>query len=557
MQLRITAAGILYCIRLNEIIIAFISLLGGFLSPVLLSSGENRPNMLFGYILILISGAMLCAAVRKWRSVTRVSFLGTIVLYSLWFNEWYSPAMYGNSIPQQLPVALIWLCVFTAIYLLMPVLYELIKRETAHEGDILLILANAVFCYIYLHQILFTHFRPYLALAAVCLAAAHFVLLAVVHRRCPQDKNLKTSLSLLGLLFITIAIPLYFKMYVLAIILAGEGIVLTFVAVQYRSRITQLFSVIAFIFAIAALCKQLPLHQSEFSLIFNNAFGSWCFVAAAFYIAHLLYRFQKEDAQEFSANVFAQILFCFSVLLLLIAGCMEWFEHVRYNLRVAQSLHSAEFLEGMVILCSICIVLFVLPVFRPAGILPVVGTTILAFLTCAGTLQIFNKLYDSSFIIFGNIPFVIALAPLAGLAIAAIFIKRDNSYSEIKQMASLFGIAAVLYAWLLLTEEIYLYWNYAGKLSLSAGIDKGQMWISIMWAIYAAFVIAIGLWRKIIIMRYLGFGLFVLVIAKVFIFDMGTLEKVHRIAGFIVLGMVLIAVSYLYQFLKKNKSFEK
>ena len=36
-----------------------------------------------------------------------------------------------------------------------------------------------------------------------------------------------------------------------------------------------------------------------------------------------------------------------------------------------------------------------------------------------------------------------------------------------------------------------------------------------------------------------------------------TLEKIYRIAGFIVLGLVLIGVSYLYQYLRKTGFFDK
>ncbi len=42
----VTAAAMLYAVSLNEIVAAFLSLLGGFLTPVLVSTGENLPNPL-------------------------------------------------------------------------------------------------------------------------------------------------------------------------------------------------------------------------------------------------------------------------------------------------------------------------------------------------------------------------------------------------------------------------------------------------------------------------------------------------------------------------------
>lgn len=557
LAIAITAAGMLYAVRLNEIIVAFISLLGGFLSPVLLSTGENRPNTLFGYITILIGGAMACAAVRKWRSVSRLSFVGMALLYIGWFHEWYKPAMYGDAIPDQLPVAIVWLCVFAAIYLIMPVLYELLKREAAHKGDVLLIAANAFFCYVYLHQILFSHHRPYLALAVVCLGAAHLVLMGIVHNRCPHDTALKSALLVLGLFFVSIAIPLYLKMYAAALAWSGEGMVLTLIAIRYRSGIVQLASFAAFALAIASVAKHAPLHHGEFTLILNNAFGSWCFVAAALYIAHLLYRCTtslKVAADD--AAYLPQAMFCMSLTVLFAAAMMEWYGHTEYNL--ISIAHEKWFAKGAVIICSAFVVLFLLPVFRPKGTLPVVAATALVVGVSVATLAMFPDFYEGKFTIFANAPFAVGLAPLVALTIGAVLLYRSGAFvPAVQQAARGYGLAIVVFLWLLLTEEMYLYWNYPGRVSFRAGIDLGQMWISIMWAIYAAAVIGVGLWRKIITLRYIGLCFFTIVLIKVFVFDMSTLEKVYRIAGFIVLGLVLIGVSYLYQYLRKTGFFEK
>ena len=93
MYILVTAAAMLYAVSLNEIIVAFLSLLGGFLTPVLVSTGENRPIALFTYTLILGVGAMLCALYRKWRAVNVLAFVGTFLLYTGWFEKFYRPVM--------------------------------------------------------------------------------------------------------------------------------------------------------------------------------------------------------------------------------------------------------------------------------------------------------------------------------------------------------------------------------------------------------------------------------------------------------------------------------
>jgi len=45
----------------------------------------------------------------------------------------------------------------------------------------------------------------------------------------------------------------------------------------------------------------------------------------------------------------------------------------------------------------------------------------------------------------------------------------------------------------------------------------------------------------------LALGLLLLTIAKVFLIDLASLERIYRIASFLALGVILLSVSYLYQ----------
>ena len=77
-----------------------------------------------------------------------------------------------------------------------------------------------------------------------------------------------------------------------------------------------------------------------------------------------------------------------------------------------------------------------------------------------------------------------------------------------------------------------------------------DMYISVMWAVYAAILMMVGFWRKAALLRYISLGLFGLLLAKVFILDMSTVRSVYRIAAFFATGVTLVGVSYLYQCLK-------
>ncbi len=82
------------------------------------------------------------------------------------------------------------------------------------------------------------------------------------------------------------------------------------------------------------------------------------------------------------------------------------------------------------------------------------------------------------------------------------------------------------------------------------------MYISVMWAVYGAALMAVGFWRKNKILRYIALGLFAVLLVKVFIWDTKTMKSVYRIAAFLATGVTLVGVSYLYQYVRKKGFFD-
>jgi uncharacterized membrane protein len=57
----------------------------------------------------------------------------------------------------------------------------------------------------------------------------------------------------------------------------------------------------------------------------------------------------------------------------------------------------------------------------------------------------------------------------------------------------------------------------------------------------------LGMRRKYPPIRYFAIALFGIALIKVFLVDLETLGGVYRIAGFVVVGLILLVVSFLYQ----------
>jgi len=558
LSILITASAMFYAVSLNEIIIAFLCLLGGFATPAIVSTGENLPVPLFSYVLVLSIGAILCAYYRKWRAVNVLAFIGTFTLYTGWFEKFYRPEIIRGVQEGvgQMPVALGWLTVFFGIYLVMPTLYGLVKRVKAQREDVLLILANAAVTFYYLWTILFAKYRVELAFCSLAMCLAHLIMMSIVTRRYADDLNLRLVLLVVGLFFLTIAIPLYLKMYAVAMAWAAEGGALAIIGLRYRDLRTQFLAAIAFGLSLVQLFLQLPMHKAVFYFVFNPAFGTWCFVVGVLFLCHILYRRTTNLGEQLRAAI-TEVLYGAALLLLMAAVIMEWDCHCEYNLQNTGYLN-----KGVVVIFAAIFLLLIARPLCPRGMICKILAMALATIGSFFTMIAFADFYkDKKYLIFANSDFGIVVLFVAALFFGALLLRRAAEEDEYNAaLAKLFAVAGIFVLWVLMTEEIYFYWCNLNKFSEGRIVDwrfLALMYMSVMWALYGAILIAIGFFRKITMLRYIALGLFALLLAKVFIFDTSEVKSVYRIAAFLATGITLVGVSYLYQFLKKKGFFEE
>jgi hypothetical protein len=71
--------------------------------------------------------------------------------------------------------------------------------------------------------------------------------------------------------------------------------------------------------------------------------------------------------------------------------------------------------------------------------------------------------------------------------------------------------------------------------------------VTIWWALAALALIATGLAMRRAHLRWLALAVFAVTIVKVFIVDLAELRGLHRVAALLVTGVVLLALSWLYQ----------
>jgi hypothetical protein len=80
----VTALAVLLSIRRESLFIAVLGLLGGFATPALLSTGENRPIPLFAYLMLLNIGLAWVAYRQVWPVLTVLTLILTTIYQWVW-----------------------------------------------------------------------------------------------------------------------------------------------------------------------------------------------------------------------------------------------------------------------------------------------------------------------------------------------------------------------------------------------------------------------------------------------------------------------------------------
>jgi uncharacterized membrane protein len=106
LMLIVTAIAVLLSIRRDSVFIALLGLVGGFATPALLSTGENKPIALFSYLLLLNVGLLFVAIQRRWPLLTLLSVVFTVVYEWGWIGKFLTVS--------QLPLAVSIFVLFAA-----------------------------------------------------------------------------------------------------------------------------------------------------------------------------------------------------------------------------------------------------------------------------------------------------------------------------------------------------------------------------------------------------------------------------------------------------------
>ena len=551
----ITLCAGIFAVRFNSLLVAVLGILGGYATPLLLSTGEKNFPGLFGYLLLLGCGVLGIARRRQWPLLNYLAMLLTYGLAFLALADDYTSGDFLAVMP--------FLAGFFLLFTAAMFLYNLVRGIKATLLEILGTLANGLF-FFFLAQgaVATTYHSRAVAVLALALAAFYVVLVYRFLAARRRDRGLLLSFFALAAFFLAMVPPLAFAKDWITLSWSLQGLVMLWLAGKLDSRFLRGLSLGAYVLALGRLVffdldrlysAPLPADlawTAYFSVLGHHLLALGTPIASLGGAWALLRRSPAaaSDLQVSRDNDIAlepgrpSVLVAIAVLAIgLLFVCL----HI--ELYRAFNLFWTPFALPSMSLVWLGLGLFLLQLVRRGGssalrsLLGAVAALFVAKLVFfdAGSwrpdLDSLCYPYGWEAAAAGIRTFDYALC----IGLLALLFARLRGSANSKILAVSAGIGALVLLFIFLTFEL----NTALHRFLP-GMRAGGL--TLLWALYALGLLVAGLARGVRGLRYAGLALFAVVVGKVFFFDLDGLESLYRIIAFIVLGIVLFLAALLY-----------
>jgi len=496
-----TALGFALSLRYASPAIAALGLLGGYLTPLLLSTGEDHPWFLLSYVLLLDLAAMDLRRRKAWLVLEILSFAATTIIYFAWFEQ-------HELDHQKTAVATLGGFAYYSLF--------------AYAGSGMIAGLSSLVAAV---EILFVWpdaAGPFFAFELLVAASGMFV---ARRRRASAPLTLPFTAFWLCAAFFTLQNT-------------GLGIGARFIGVSLGFLL---------LFAFAALSENTATESSALSIarlsmvaangcvyfglvyaLLRTNYHEWlgfiavCVAATYLGLAAFIRRSTPLAAELDLTRLTLPIGMALVFITLAIPIQLSGFRiTVAWALQAAAlSWLGAKFRSQRAYIASTA--LFALVAMR----LLLVDAEVYAFTATAPTV-----LLNARFLAF---------AVSAGCAFVAA--TWTVSSRRALALAECLGAHAALLMGLTLETVMWVGRNAA----VSNRISAQTFSVSVLYGLYAVVLVSIGVTRRTAVNRISGLVLIGFVIVKLYLFDVWQLDRVYRIAAFVALGILLISTSFLY-----------
>jgi len=289
LMVAIALAAAVLAVAQNALSLAVIGTAGGFLAPVLVSTGSGNHVALFSYYAILNLGILAIAWFRTWRVLNVLGFVFTFTITGLWRAKGYEP--------NDLLSADLFLILFFLLYVGVSIL-NCVRQPPNLKGYVSgsLVFGLPVVAFT-LHATLVARIEYAMAWSALATGAFYLVLAwSLLRSRRDSFRLLVEAFAALGVIFASLAIPLAFDTRTTAAMWAVEGAGLIWLGVRQDRKLARAFG--ALLQVAGGVGYFVNLHRAPDAWpLLNSAFlGAAMLAIAGVFTALTLFRNRERQA---------------------------------------------------------------------------------------------------------------------------------------------------------------------------------------------------------------------------------------------------------------------
>ena len=575
MMLIFTVFTVFAAIKYNRVVIAHIGLIGAYAVPFLLSSGSGRVDILFSYMLIINLGILFISIKRDWKTLHYSAFFFTWLIYGSWFAD----KSFYSSLQGYEALGIGFATAFFLIFYGVSLFNNIISKEKLDKINIILILLNS-FIYFGFGYGIFnsnTKLDTYLGLFTLFNAVIHFVVLFFIKSKKLADSTLFYSTLGMVFTFITIAIPIQLDGSWVTLLWIAQGTILFWIGKTKNIPIYEKISLPILGLSFLSLLEDWSFYRyannGDIQAFWNIKFltGILAILGYGFVVYLSRKHAETEENQKFSP--FNAIKSFYLPALLVLTAYLTFRNEIAYYFNYwleNSSLKGKEISEiddyslynyDINVFKNIYLIAYSLVFFGGLALLNfhkfknkvlgisaiVIGLLTLLSAQTFGLEELGELRYayingGSNEYFDVNFNYILVRYLLWGSVAFALWAIFKNTKSIIENTKFHIFLEMVIHISILnfLSNELVTWMDIAGYQ------DIFKLGLSILWSVYSLLLVSLGIYKKKKYLRISALVLFGVTLAKLFLYDISNLSTISKTVVLIVLGLLLLIISFLY-----------
>jgi uncharacterized membrane protein len=553
----ITVFAVILSLAYDRKELAVLAVLGGFGTPFFVSTGSGNITVLFSYLLLLNVGMLSLVYFKKWNIINYLCFGLTYLLFIGVFGDKFV----GNEDATR-GTMLLFLTLFYLVFFGMNLMYNVKNKNKFEASEITILLTNTgIYFGFGLALLANYHDGLYSGLFTTLVAIFNCVFALLLFKKKDIDQNLLYLLIGLILTFVSLIAPIQLDGNNITLFWAAESVLLLWLAKKSKIEFIKFTSILVLILMLISLVMDWNQHYSKWSadvlpIVFNKVFVT-TEIALLALLGHLKLLQKVEQIEFLAINIvwkkrFISIMFA---LVLYLGILMEFNYQLRMMDLTSSYWHMLLAIYHFIWVSALLLIerykpskgLFTLNLFLASFAILAYGTFIERIIANARNLFMNDNYELSGFVTH------YALLMLLLFIISLFYQKlhKQFGFKSSEGKIALWGLAIIgLIITCFEVGHVAIISQYNGKTNLSVIQNNVIRSVyPVIWGVSAFVLMIIGMKYKLKTLRIISLVLFCITILKLFVYDLAG-NATGKIISFILLGVILLVISFLYQKLK-------